>query len=147
MTETLEKVERKITELNVLADHIKELVERQEKILIELWNQKKEIAALIKENGYKFCHPSIEYHTSRGPILAYSKKENTLYAFEIGRGLIKVNLYSNEVNGARWKEIIQNGWFEDAYQGIKYLDKMIDDYIKDNKQIIEDMQKQILSAN
>lgn len=146
MTEVLEKVEQRISELTNLYNHLKELKERQEKILIDLWKDKKGIASLIKENNYVFSHPSIKYHSLRGPILAHSNKDNTLYVFDLEKGLVKENLHSNEINNVRWKEIIENGWFEDAYEGINYLDSMIDSYISLTKTHIDKMQNQILNV-
>ena len=136
-------LQQKITELDKSEKRISELIQQQKKILLDLWNDKKEIASIVKENGYTFSHPSIEYRSTRGPVLGYSKKDNDLFVFELGQGLIKVNLYTNESRNTSWIVMIELGLFVEAYEGIKYLDRMIDDYINQNQDTIRSMVEQI----
>ncbi len=140
---TIDELKEKIKECDKLDDEIKKLKEQQENILIELWNKKIEIAKVIKESGYLFTHPTINYTSSRGPILGLDKEENTLFVFSIGEGLLQVYLYSEKSQRTSWRKLVELGLFEEAYNGLKYLDKMIDIYIKNNKEVIEKLKNQI----
>lgn len=139
----LEELELKIAELNQLERKIRELSEQQVKILSDFWNEKSDLAQRIKDSHYMFSHPTIKYRTSRGPVLGHSREDNSLFVFSLGEGLREVNLFSNETSPFTWKKLIELGMFEDAYEGIKYLDRMIDEYINDDQKIIRDMEERI----
>jgi len=139
----LVEIEQKLTELNKLERKIGELSEQQEKILFDLWNSKKDLAQKINESRYMFGHPTIQYRSPKGPILGFSREENSLYVFSIGEGLRKVNLRTKESTGLTWREIIELGLFDDACEGIKYLDRMVDDYINDDNEVIKKLEEQI----
>jgi len=143
MSEKIIELDSKFEELEKLDVKRNELVLKQEKILLELWNEKKEIAEKIKEKTYYFSHPTIQYKSLRGPILGYSKKENDLYVFELDKGIRQIDLYSDEVNASWWRKIIELGMFEDAYSGLSYLDSMIDDYILNSQTLIDKLESQI----
>lgn len=142
MTQLVE-LEQKITELNKLQRKIGELTKQQEKILIDLWDNKKDLAQRIIESHYMFGHPTIQFRSPKGPILGYSSEENSLYVFSLGEGLRKVKLRSKEESIVFWRDIIELGMFDDACEGIKYLDRMIDDYIIDDNEVIKKLEEQI----
>jgi len=143
MPEVLIELDSKFLELKKLEDKREELTSQQEKILVELWNKKIDIAKKIKENSYYFSHPTIQYKSLRGPILGYSSEDNYLYVFELGKGIKEINLYSQDEKISRWRKIIELGMFEDAYSGLTYLDIMIDRYISDSQKLIDKLESEL----
>lgn len=143
MSEKLKELDLKLIELKKLEDQRSNLITKQEQILEALWNEKKEIAKKIKENRYFFSHPTIQYKSTRGPILGYSSKENKLYVFEVENGIKEIDMYSDDVKISWWRQIIELGMFEDAYNGLTYIDCMIDNYISNLQKANEELESEI----
>ncbi|GIO26382.1 hypothetical protein [Ornithinibacillus bavariensis] len=115
-------------------EELKELQKKQQDKLLETIKLYKPIMKKIYENDFLFTHPTLNYQTSKGPILGYDKDNNSLITYDITREVIvSVNLYDHEEKGYRIAKLVENGFYNDAITGIKYIGVMIDNYLSSLK--------------
>lgn len=128
MEQKLLELEKDIEALKELGEKHSELIKKQEKVLVDLYKEVSPIIKVIKENGYNFTHPTLKWQSSRGPILGYDNEKRDLYLFAYGDGIIKYNTVTKEESHTFFRQVVQLDMFETAYEGIKYVENMINVY-------------------
>lgn len=143
MEQVLVALDEKITDLNSLNERFQKLQRKQEDILVELMKKNRAIAEKIKEEGYSFTHPKLDWRSRKGPILGYVREENSLYVFDLEKGILKINPRTNDVENSSFRTIVREGLFEDASAGIEYVTVMIDVYLKEMQESVDRVATQI----
>ncbi|WP_342538324.1 hypothetical protein MKY15_19685 [Sporosarcina sp. FSL K6-1540] len=111
-----------------------ELQEKQEQLLLQRFEESKTIIEWYKEKRLIFTHPSINYRSSRGPILGFDDEESELIIYRPDKGLLKINMRTKEEKNAFFEHLVRDGHFETAMEGFGYLKIMIDKYASDYKE-------------
>lgn len=140
----LEEAKKDIESLNDLSEKHRELLKQQEEILVNLYQELTPLIKIIKESGYKFSHPTLLWHSSRGPILGYDKENRELYLFAYGDGIIKYNTVTKDERHVFFSQIVQLDMFKTAYEGIKYVEEMLKVYKKELAEEVKKLEQSLI---
>ncbi|MBM7606002.1 hypothetical protein JOC75_004030 [Metabacillus crassostreae] len=143
--ELLVKLEEQHKVHQSTSEEIDDLVKKQndylDKLIIELqpvyeWYSKKE---------YMFTHPNLKLKSGSGPILGYDENENEVIVLNVEKKRIeKVYLHDNkERKPYSTYRLVKHGYFEDAVNGLMYLEIMLDNYISRNNDSLSDLKLEL----
>ncbi|MEK4026279.1 hypothetical protein ABZ756_13860 [Mammaliicoccus sciuri] len=130
-------------EYNRIMERNAELLDKQEEMLLDQPEKYKSLIELYKNKGYKFKHPEIKHGSLGGPVIGYYPSEHSLVVYVLDKGFVKVDLNTNEIKNTFARTLIRDGLFEQAMQGFKFLEVMLDDYKKDLEMQASELEKEI----
>jgi hypothetical protein len=145
----LQKLEQKYKEHETTSREIEDLLDEQLGLLKSILEKLKPIYSWYFKKGLVFTHPTIKVRSPLGPILGYDRKENEVIVFNIQKNHPeKVYLHDNKVRKFySLYELVRDGFFSDAVNGLQYLGKMLEIYVNENNEYIKELKAQIEEIN
>lgn len=106
---------------------MQELRQKQVSILLEKTKEFAEVIELYRSKGLFFYHPDYEFKTTLGPILAVDEESGKIFIYHVKENRLITMLsgeFLEDSERAKWSDLIQAGYFEDALKGFNYLLEM-----------------------
>ncbi|KIV56937.1 hypothetical protein AM501_27380 [Aneurinibacillus migulanus] len=140
----IEQIMKKLEEDEVVANELDKkrsvLAQEQTRIFSEYLKKLLPALEFIKNKGYYFKHPVIDYVSQGGPILDYNRDENCLFVYNLSEKRVKqFSLYNNKEAGT----VVLNHHFfmahdfETALQGLLHPLNVQAEFIKDCQKEID----------
>jgi hypothetical protein len=112
---------------------IEDILDEQLGLLKSMLEKLKPVYSWYFKKGLVITHPTIKIRSPLGPILGYDQKENEVIVFNIQKNLY---LHDNKVRKFySLYELVRDGFFSDAVNGLQYLGKMLENYVNENNEI------------
>ena len=146
----IENIQELIKVYEERKDTYHELLDKQENTINYLIEKYKPVYDWIKNKAsYNFTHPTLNYRTTKGPILGYVEQDDRLIVYDVERERIvicDIGKKREEDTIINTRYLIENGYFVDAATGLKYLEKMFERYVSDISSTIEKLNDQLLEV-
>jgi hypothetical protein len=141
----LQKLEQQYEEHEATSREIEDLLDQQLELLKGMLEKLKPVYSWYFEKGLVFTHPTIKVRSPYGPILGYDQGENEFIVFNIQKNHAeRVYLHDNkERRFYSLYELVRDGFFSDAVNGLRYLEKMLENYVYKNNEFIQKLRAQI----
>lgn len=136
-------LEPKYENYEELLSRHRELYKQQEDLLASRLEASKPLIEWYRKKDLVFTHPTIEFHSNRGPILGFDSEEYSLFVYNPDKGVLKVDLRTKETKNTFITRLVEDGHFEDAMKGLGYLETMIDRYVQDLGSLNSELESQI----
>ncbi|WP_430488926.1 hypothetical protein [Rossellomorea marisflavi] len=141
----LVKLEERKKEHKQTYDEVEFLQNQQYEIIQALLEKMRPVFEWYDNNRLVFTHPSIKLKSNSGPILGYVESEHQAIVYNVGEKRVeKVYLQSNsDTKKYLLYNLVRDGHFKEAYDGLMYLPNMINEYIDNNKRVIQKLKADV----
>ncbi|WOV83073.1 hypothetical protein PGH26_09000 [Sporosarcina jeotgali] len=140
---TVEDLDAQFIEYERISNQVKELQQQQEDVLAALLEKSKDLIEWYHKKNLIFTHPSIQLHTSRGPILGFNKTDYDLMVYDVKSGILKINLRNKEEVHTTISHIVEEGYFPTAMDGLLYLKSMLGHYLDEVNELNSELESQL----
>ncbi|HZH61040.1 MAG TPA: hypothetical protein VEY70_16050 [Metabacillus sp.] len=143
--ELLKKLEEQHKEHKTTSEEVEDLFAQQKEILRGMLEKLKPVYSWYSDNGFVFTHPTIKVRSPFGPILGYDQEENEVIVFNIEKNYPE-RVYLNNTENRKFYSLynlVRDGFFSDAVNGLQYLEKMLENYVYMNNEYIKKLKAQI----
>ena len=117
------------------------LVEEQVNYLRNLEKKNHEITTWYRKKNYLFAHSIVEWKSELGPILHMIG--NHVFIWTAKKGIIEFNIHTGEEFSSSLFNVIKNGGFFNAIQGLSFAEESLKRYLIDLEDENTHMKKQL----
>ncbi|PAD35990.1 hypothetical protein [Terribacillus saccharophilus] len=136
---TLKDVAILSEEITSLRSKVTQAYNEKEKLLSDLVDNYDHIIEEYRRLNLFFTHPSIDYHTAVGPILANPEYNVIVVYNPVSGEVLELNFNRNTEEPYPLSKLITEGHFNTAVEGIRFMDKQLNVHIAALKTELEKM--------
>ncbi|WJY28101.1 MULTISPECIES: hypothetical protein [Sporosarcina] len=140
---TTEQLEEQFEQYEIDSTTFTELQSRQKELIETSLEDAMPLIQWYHKKGLYFTHPTIERHTSRGPILGFDEARYELVVYDSHIGFLRINLREKEEKRMKLTDIVEDGYFETAMEGILFLQTMMGQYLDEVKEMNARLEAQL----
>jgi hypothetical protein len=143
--ELLRKLEEQKEEHSSVRKEIEFLVDQQAKTLHEQLKELKPVYEWYRSNHLVFTHPTIKVRSSSGPVLGFDEKDNVAIVYNVEKEQPEKIVLHDPDNRKFYHlhSLVEDGYFTDAMNGLRYLETMLESYISQSNSVIQRLKSQI----
>ena len=129
----IDNIKESIREYEAFKASRDELVVKQTEVIKGLIEKNNPIYEWIRnKTTYYFSHPTLNYKSRKGPVLAYQEDDGRLVVYDTDAKSIKVVDIGEKYNNDTFVSatyLVEKGYFVSAVEGLTYLEEMFDRYV------------------
>lgn len=148
VTEILSKLEKKNAVYEEMQCTVDDLMEQQVEYIEQLLKEYKPIIEFYSDKNIVYKHPSLGV-TARGSIVLGISKDNTISViYNMKKNLLQLSYRNNhkELTNYSFNRLVRDNHFTTAVEGIRYLDRLLDDRVNEYEQLEQKLRSEIESV-
>lgn len=148
VTEILSKLEKKNAVYEEMQCTVDDLMEQQVEYIEQLLKEYKPIIEFYSDKNIVYKHPSLGV-TARGSIVLGISKDNTISViYNMKKNLLQLSYRNNhkEPTNYSFNRLVRDNHFTTAVEGIRYLDRLLDDRVNEYEQLEQKLRSEIESV-